>query len=256
MPKAGKILKPGNDEVIEGRNPVLEAINSGRPINKVLLAKDAHGDHLRYIVAMAKDKQIPVQFMEKEVLNKLSSTGMHQGVLAYAAPLSYHSLEDLFRRADHRKEAPLLVLLDGVEDPHNLGSIIRSAEVFGGHGVIVPERRSVGLTPTVVRSSAGAANHLPVARVKNTVRAMTELKEKGCWLLGADPEGRTVWNEPFDLTAPLCLVLGGEGKGLGRLVKENCDLLVGIPMKGRVNSLNVSVAAGVFLAEIMRRRGQ
>src|SRR5690554_2220946 len=243
-----------DEELIEGRNPVLEAINSERPINKVLLAKDTHGDQLRYIMAMAKDKQIPVLLREKEVLNRLSVTGMHQGVFANAAPLAYDSLEDLFRRADRTKEAPLFFLLDAAEDPHNLGSIIGSVEVFGAHGVVVPEWRSVGLTPTVVRASAGAANHLPVARVKNTVRAMEELKEKGCWLVGGDMQGETIWEEGFDLTAPLCLVLGGEGKGLSRLVKENCDLLVGIPMRGRVRSLNVSVAAGVFLAEIIRRR--
>ncbi|HHU50939.1 MAG TPA: 23S rRNA (guanosine(2251)-2'-O)-methyltransferase RlmB [Firmicutes bacterium] len=254
MPRAGRTGKIANEEVIEGRNPVLEAINSGRPINKILLAKDAHGEHFRTIMALAKEKHIPVQLLEKEVLNRHSSTGMHQGLIAYAAPLSYYSLEELFQRADRRKEPPLFMLLDGVEDPHNLGSIIRSVEVFGGHGVIVPERRAVGLTPTVVRSSAGAANHLPLARVKNIVRAMTELKERGCWLLGADPAGETIWTEKFDLAAPLCLVLGGEGRGLGRLVKENCDLLVGIPMKGKVNSLNVSVAAGVLLAEVMRRR--
>lgn len=243
-----------SEEHIEGRNPVLEALKSGRPLHKITVARGAHGSQIQTLINLAREKNIPLQFAERDTLDRLSVTGMHQGVIALAAPLAYHTLDDLFAKAEEAAEEPLFLLLDEVEDPRNLGSIIRSAEAAGAHGVIIPERRSAGLTATVLRSSAGAANHLPVARVKNTVRAMEELKTKGCWLMGADMEGTVLWEERFDLTAPVCLVLGGEGKGLSRLVRKNCDLIVKIPMRGHVDSLNVSVAAGVLLFEVIRRR--
>lgn len=241
-------------ERLEGRNPVWEALRAGRKIKKVYLAKQAHGPQVNAIIATAQERGIPVEYCEKKELDRLATTGRHQGVIAWAEPLTTVTVDDLLARARAREEPPLLVLLDGVEDPQNLGSIIRTVEVGGGHGIILPERRSAGLNPTVLKASAGAANHLPVAVVKNTVRGIEELKARGCWVIGADPAGDNLWTSPFDLTLPLCLVLGGEGKGLSRLAREKCDLLLSLPMRGRVTSLNVSVAAGILVYEVLRRR--
>lgn len=245
-----------SDDWLEGRNPVLEALNSGRKLKKVLIAQGARGEHLAAIAELARRQGIPLEYWEKRQMDRSSVTGRHQGVMAEAEALPYAILDDLLFRAGAQGEKPLLLLLDGVEDPHNFGSIIRTAEVSGAHGVLVPERRSAPLNTTVLRSSAGAANHLPVAKVKNTVRGIEELKAKGCWVLGADPDGTVMWEETFDFTSPLCLVLGGEGTGLSRLAKEKCDLLLRIPMQGQVGSLNVSVAAGILLYEVLRRRQQ
>lgn len=242
------------EEWLEGRNPVLEALRAGRQLKKVLLAEQACGPQLNTLEAILREQGIPVEYCEKRDLDRLSTTRKHQGVMALVAPLETVVVDDLLAQARTRGENPLLVLLDGVEDPHNLGSIIRTAEVSGAHGVILPERRSAGLNATVLKASAGAANHLPVAMVKNTVRGIEELKAKGCWVIGADQDGSNLWTEPFDLTLPLCLVLGSEGKGLSRLAKEKCDLLLRIPMYGRVSSLNVSVATGILLYEVIRRR--
>lgn len=242
------------EELLEGRNPVLEALKSGRSIKKVIIATEAHGQQIKEIEAIVQRQAIPIRYWHKKELDRLSVTHKHQGVLALAEPLTTVSVDDLLAKAQTKEENPLLLLLDGVEDPHNLGSIIRTAEVAGAHGVILPERRTVGLNATVLKASAGAANYLPVARVKNTARGIEELKAKGCWLIGADQDGSDLWTEPFDLTLPLCLVLGGEGKGLSRLAREKCDLILQIPMQGQVNSLNVSVAAGVLVYEVLRRR--
>ncbi len=243
-------------EWLEGRNPVWEALQAGRKLKKVILAKKAHGPQLDAIIAGVQERGIPLEYWERRELDRLATTGRHQGVMALAEPLVTVTVDKLLAEARARGEEPLLLLLDGVEDPQNVGSIIRTVEVGGGHGVILPERRSAGLNATVVKASAGAANHLPVAMVKNTVRGIEELKAKGCWVIGADQAGDNLWTSTFDLNLPLCLVLGSEGKGLSRLAKEKCDLLLRIPMQGRVSSLNVSVAAGIMVYEVLRRRLQ
>jgi len=243
-----------SEEWLEGRNPVLEALHSGRKLKKIILAPGGRGESLTAIVELAGQQGIPVEYWEKKQIDHYSVTGRHQGVMAVAEALPYTTVAELLAQASARGEKPLLLLLDGVEDPHNFGSIIRTAEVGGAHGVIVPERRVAPLNATVLRASAGAANYLPVARVKNTARGIEELKANGCWVLGADPDGTVIWEETFDFTAPLCLVLGGEGTGISRLAKEKCDLLLRIPMFGQVGSLNVSVAAGILLYEVLRRR--
>jgi 23S rRNA (guanosine2251-2'-O)-methyltransferase len=243
-------------EWLEGRNPVWEALQAGRKLKKVILAKKAHGPQLDAIIAGVQERGIPLEYWERRELDRLATTGRHQGVMALAEPLVTVTVDKLLAEARARGEEPLLLLLDGVEDPQNVGSIIRTVEVGGGHGVILPERRSAGLNATVVKASAGAANHLPVAMVKNTVRGIEELKAKGCWVIGADQAGDNLWTSTFDLNSPLCLVLGSEGKGLSRLAKEKCDLLLRIPMQGRVSSLNVSVAAGIMVYEVLRRRQQ
>lgn len=241
-------------EWLEGRNPVLEALKAGRPLKKVVFAAQARGPQLNAIETLLREQGIPLEYWEKSELERHSTTHKHQGVMALAEPLATVTVDDLLDRARAKGENPLLILLDGVEDPHNLGSIIRTAEVSGAHGVVLPERRSAGLNATVLKASAGAANYLPVAMVKNTVRGIEELKAKGCWVIGADQDGSDLWTNTFDLTLPLCLVLGGEGKGLSRLAREKCDLLLKIPMQGKVNSLNVSVATGVLVYEVLRRR--
>ena len=242
------------EEWLAGRNPVWEALQAGRKLKKVFLAEKAHGPQLDAIAALVQKRGIPLEYCERRELDRLANGGRHQGVMAMAEPLATVTVDNLLARARTRGENPILLLLDGVEDPQNVGSIIRTVEVAGGHGVILPERRSAGLNATVLKASAGAANHLPVAMVKNTVRGIEELKAKGCWVIGADQAGDNLWTSPFDLTLPLCLVLGSEGRGLSRLAKEKCDLLLRIPMQGRVSSLNVSVAAGILLYEVLRRR--
>lgn len=242
------------DQVLAGRNPVLEALRAGRRLKKVIIAEQARGPQVKVLETLAREQGIPVEYWTKGDLDRYATTPKHQGVIAWAEPLATVTTDDLLAQARAKGENPLLCLLDGVEDPHNLGSIIRTAEVAGAHGVILPERRAAGLNATVLKASAGAANYLPVAMVKNTVRGIEELKAKGCWVIGADRDGEDLWATTFDLTLPLCLVLGSEGKGLSRLAKEKCDLLLSIPMWGRVSSLNVSVAAGILLYEVLRYR--
>lgn len=242
------------DQVLAGRNPVLEALRAGRRLKKVIIAEQARGPQVKLLEALAREQGIPLEYWTKGDLDRYATTPKHQGVMALAAPLATVTIDDLLARARAKGENPLFCLLDGVEDPHNLGSIIRTAEVAGAHGVVLPERRSAGLNATVLKASAGAANYLPVAMVKNTVRGIEELKTKGCWVIGADRDGIDLWTATFDLTLPLCLVMGSEGKGISRLAKEKCDLILSIPMWGRVSSLNVSVAAGILIYEVLRRR--
>lgn len=244
------------EEWLVGRNPVLEALRAGRKLKKVLLAEQTRGPQVDSILSLVRTQGIPLEYYARKELDRLAATEKHQGVIALATPLATVAIDDLLARARACGENPFLVLLDGVEDPQNVGGIIRTVEVSGGHGLLLPERRSAGLNATVLKASAGAANYLPVAMVKNTVRGIEELKAKGCWVIGADQAGDDLWTTPFDLTLPLCLVLGGEGKGLSRLAKERCDLLLRIPMYGRVSSLNVSVAAGILVYEVVRRRQQ
>lgn len=238
--------------VIEGRNAVLEAFRSGKPIDKVFVLDGCQDGPIRTIVREAKKHDTILNFVSKERLNQLSQTGKHQGAIAYAAAYEYAEVEDMFRLAEERGEDPFILLLDNIEDPHNLGAIIRTANLAGAHGVIIPKRRAVGLTATVAKTSAGALNYTPVAKVTNLAKTMEELKERGMWFVCADMGGETMYR--LNLTGPIGLVIGNEGEGVGRLVKEKCDFVASIPMKGEIDSLNASVAAGVLAYEIVRQR--
>ncbi|MGI6345140.1 MAG: 23S rRNA (guanosine(2251)-2'-O)-methyltransferase RlmB [Bacillota bacterium] len=240
-------------EQLEGRNPVLEALQAGQDLNKVLIAKGTSGGAIDRIISLCRRRQVTVQFVDRQVLEKMSVTGRHQGVVAELAAFAYAQLETVLDRARERQEALLLVMLDGVEDPHNLGSVIRTAEAAGAHGVIIPKHRAVGLTPAVARASAGAIAHLPVVRVTNLVQCCAQLKEAGAWVVGAEADAEQLAYQSR-LDGPLVLVLGGEGKGISRLLREHCDLLVRFPLLGQVNSLNVSVSAALLLYEVVRQR--
>ncbi len=237
---------------IEGRNAVLEAFRSGKTIDKLFVLDGCQDGSVQSIIREAKKQDTLIQFVAKERLNQLTETGKHQGVIAYAAAYAYAEVEDMLRLARDRGEAPFLILLDGIEDPHNLGAIIRTANLAGAHGVIIPKRRAVGLTATVAKASAGALHYTPVAKVTNLTRTMEELKKQGLWFVCADMGGEQMYR--LNLTGPIGLVIGSEGEGVSRLVKENCDLTASIPMKGDIDSLNASVAAGVLAYEIVRQR--
>lgn len=238
---------------IEGRHPVLEALRASRPLRKLLVARGSTTDRaMRHLVGEARARGVPVQEVDPAVLAQQAQTRSPQGVIAYAAAHRVVEISDILGRAHVRSEAPFLLLLDGVQDPGNLGAIIRSADAAGVHGVVIPRHRAVGLTPTVAASSAGAVEHVPVAVVPNLGSAIEYLKREGIWVTGADPVAR----DPVyavELTPPLALVLGGEGRGLSRLVRDRCDRLIRIPMHGATSSLNVSVAAGVLLFEVRRQ---
>ena len=238
--------------VIEGRNAVLEAFRSGKPIDKVFVLDGCQDGTVRTIVREAKKHDALLNFVTKERLSQISETGKHQGVVAYAAAYEYSTVDDMLALAEERGEDPFILILDNIEDPHNLGAIIRTANLAGAHGVIIPKRRAVGLTATVAKTSAGALNYTPVAKVQHLVKTMEDLKEKGLWIVCADMDGEPMYH--LNLTGPIGLVIGNEGEGVSRLVKENCDFVAGIPMKGQINSLNASVAAGVLAYEIVRQR--
>lgn len=238
--------------VVEGRNAVLEAFRSGRAIDKVFVLDGCQDGPIRTIVREAKKHGSLINFVSRERLNQISETGKHQGVVAYAAAYEYAQIEDMLELAKQKGEDPFLILLDNIEDPHNLGAIIRTANTAGAHGVIIPKRRAVGLTATVAKTSAGALNYTPVAKVTNLVKTMEELKDKGIWFVCADMDGEPMYD--LELTGPIGLVVGSEGDGVSRLVKENCDFVAGIPMQGEITSLNASVAAGVLAYEIVRQR--
>jgi len=241
-----------NENLIEGRNAVLEAFRSGRTIDKLLVLDGCQDGPVRSILREAKKQDTIVRFVAKERLNQISQTGKHQGVIAFAAACAYAEVEDMLNLARERGEDPFLILLDHIEDPHNLGAIIRTANLAGAHGVIIPGRRAVGLTAVVAKTSAGAVNYTPVAKVTNLVKTMEELKKQGLWFVCADMGGEQMYR--LNLTGPIGLVIGNEGEGVGRLVKETCDLTAGIPMKGEIDSLNASVAAGVLAYEVVRQR--
>ncbi len=238
---------------IEGRNAVLEAFRSGKPVDKLFVLDGCQDGPVRTIVREAKKHDTILNFVSKERLDQLSETGKHQGVIAHAAAYEYSEIEDMFALAEKRGEDPFFILLDNIEDPHNLGAIIRTANLAGAHGVIIPKRRAVGLTATVAKTSAGALNYTPVAKVTNLAKTMEELKERGLWFVCADMGGESMYR--MNLTGPIGLVIGNEGEGVSRLVKEKCDFVVSIPMKGDIDSLNASVAAGVLAYEIVRQRG-
>lgn len=237
---------------VEGRNPVMEALRAGRPIEKILVAKGSREGAVRDILKIARERGIVVQEVDRRRLDSISQTGAHQGIIALTVPYAYVSVEDILERARQAGEPPFVVVLDCVEDPHNLGAIIRTAECCGVHGIIIPKRKAVGVTPTVVKASAGAVEYVSIARVTNVASTLEFLKEQGLWVVGAEAEA-TPYNLQ-DMKGPIALVIGSEGKGLRRLVKEKCDYLVGIPMKGKINSLNASVAAGILMYEVLRQR--
>jgi len=239
------------ENLLAGRNPIREALKSGRDIERLLVARGELSGSAREIVAIARERHIVVQTVDRQRLDEIIPS--HQGMVAFASAFRYAQLEDMFALAEERQEAPLLVILDGVTDPHNLGAVIRSAECVGAHGVIVPERRAVGLTPAAVKASAGAVEYLPVARAGNLTRLIEQLKEKGLWIAAADMGGQPYTGA--DLSGPLAIVIGAEGSGVSRLVLEHCDLRLALPMRGKIDSLNASVAAGVLLYEIRRQRG-
>ena len=241
-----------NENLIEGRNAVLEAFRAGKTIDKLLVLDGCQDGPVRSIVREAKKQDTLIQFVAKERLSQISETGKHQGVIAYAAAYAYAEVEDMLQAAAAKGEEPFLILLDNIEDPHNLGAIIRTANLAGAHGVIIPKRRAVGLTATVAKASAGAINYTPVAKVTNLTKTMEELKKKGMWFVCADMDGEQMYR--LNLTGPMGLVIGSEGEGVSRLVKENCDFIAGIPMRGDIDSLNASVAAGVLAYEIVRQR--
>lgn len=244
----------GHTLVIEGRNAVIEAFRSGRTIDKVFVLDGCQDGPVRTIIREAKKHGSILNFVEKERLNQLSETGRHQGVIAWAAAYSYAEVSDMLEAAAQKGEDPFLILLDGIEDPHNLGAIIRTANTAGAHGVIIPKRRASGLTATVAKASAGALNYTPVAKVTNLAKTIDELKEKGLWFVCADMDGEQMYG--LNLTGPMGLVIGSEGQGVSRLVKEKCDYIASIPMKGEITSLNASVAGGILAYEIVRQRIQ
>ena len=237
---------------IEGRNAVLEAFRAGRPIDKLFVQDGCKDGPVQTIVREARKHDTVIQFVARERLDQMSDTGKHQGVIATMAAYEYAEVEDMLELAQKKGEPPFLFLLDNIEDPHNLGAIIRTANLAGAHGVIIPKNRAVGLTSTVARTSAGALNYTPVARVTNMAKTIEELKKKGLWFVCADMDGTRMYD--LDLKGPIGLVIGNEGEGVGRLVKEKCDMVASIPMKGDIDSLNASVAAGVLAYEIVRQR--
>ena len=240
--------------MIEGRNAVLEAFRSGKTIDKLFLLEGCQDGPIRTIAREARKHSTIVKYVTKERLDQLSETGKHQGVIAYAAAYEYAEVDDSLEAAKKKGEPPFIFLLDNIEDPHNLGAIIRTANLAGAHGVIIPKNRAAGLTATVARTSAGALNYTPVAKVTNLAKTIEELKKEGLWFVCADMGGTTMYD--LNLKGPIGLVIGNEGEGVGRLVKEKCDMVASIPMKGDIDSLNASVAAGVLAYEIVRQRLQ
>lgn len=237
---------------IEGRNAVIEAFRSGKTIDKLYVLDGCKDGPVMTIIREAKKTDTIIRYVDREILDRLSKTGHHQGVVANAAAYDYAEVEDILNAAREKGEPPFIFILDGIEDPHNLGAIIRTANLAGAHGVIIPKRRAAGLTATVAKTSAGALNYTPVAKVTNLSATIVELKKEGLWFVCADMGGETMYN--LNLTGPIGLVIGNEGEGVSRLVKEKCDYVASIPMKGNIDSLNASVAAGVLAYEIVRQR--
>ena len=242
------------ENVIFGRNAVRELLNSGRDIEKVYIQYGDREGSVNQLIGIASERKLPILEVERTKLDSLACGGNHQGIIAIAAERNYASVDDILAYAEQRGEPPFVVILDGVEDPHNLGAIIRSAECAGAHGVIIPKRRAVGLTPTAVKASAGAAEHMRVAKVTNLATTVDELKERGLWFYAADMDGKSYYDTDF--SSGVALVLGSEGFGVSRLVKEKCDFVVSIPLYGSVNSLNVSCAGAVLMTEVARQRNR
>lgn len=240
------------EDMLAGRNAVMEALKGSSRINRLMVADGSSEGSIRELIAVAKEKGVPVQFLERSKLDSMAKGIRHQGVLAQVSPVEYVELEDILSKAREKQEDPFIILLDELEDPHNLGAILRSADAAGAHGVLIPKRRSCPLSATVAKTSAGAVEHVPVARIGNIVQTIKALKEEGLWVAGADMDGKNYYEA--DLTGPLLLVVGSEGQGIGRLVKEQCDFIVRIPMLGAINSLNASVAGSVLMFEVTKQR--
>lgn len=238
--------------VIEGRNVIIEAFRSGKTIDRLFILDGCQDGPVRTILREAKKTDCIINFVKKERLDQLSVTGRHQGVIAYIAAYKYGKVEDMLQNAKEKNEPPFLILLDGIEDPYNLGSIIRTADQAGAHGIIIPKRHAAGLTPAVAKASAGAINYMPVAKVTNLVKVIEDLKKQGMWFVCGDMSGETMYN--LDLTGSIGVVIGSEGGGISRLIKEKCDLIASIPMSGNTGSLNASVAMGILSYEIVRQR--
>ncbi|MEL7655612.1 MAG: 23S rRNA (guanosine(2251)-2'-O)-methyltransferase RlmB [Bacillota bacterium] len=241
----------GKENIIIGRNPVTEALKSGREIEKLLIAKDAEGS-IKKIIGMAKEKKLPYQFVEKPALDRVSDGRVHQGVIAYVSTFEYCDVEDILEKARIRGEDPFVVILDGIEDPHNLGAIMRTADGAGAHGIVIPKRRAAGITDVVAKASAGAVEYVPVAKVSNIAQTIDKLKELGVWIGACDMDGTEY--DRADLKGSIALVIGAEGQGISRLVKEKCDFSISIPMSGQITSLNASNAAAILMYEIKRQR--
>lgn len=241
-----------HENYIEGRNAVLEAYRSGKTIDKLYVLDGCQDGPVKSITREAKKHDSIIHYVTKERLDQISETGKHQGVIAVSAAYAYAEVEDILKAAEEKGEPPFVIILDGIEDPHNLGAILRTANLAGAHGVIIPKRRAVGLTPTVAKTSAGAINYTPVAKVTNISNTIKELKERGMWFVCADMGGTKMYD--LNLTGSIGLVIGNEGEGVSKLVKENCDMIASIPMKGDIDSLNASVATGVLAYEIVRQR--
>ena len=241
-----------SQEYIAGKNPVIEALKSERDINKIWIAEGSQKGQMQQIIGMAKELKVFVQFVPKKKIDQMVE-GNHQGVVAQVAAYDYAEIDDLFALAEKREETPFFLILDELEDPHNLGSIMRTADAVGAHGVIIPKRRAVGLTAAVAKASTGAIEYIPVARVTNLARTIDELKERGIWVFGTDAKGSEDYRK-MDGSIPLALVIGSEGKGMGRLIKDKCDFLIHLPMVGKVTSLNASVAASLLMYEVYRKR--
>ncbi|BFH65473.1 23S rRNA (guanosine(2251)-2'-O)-methyltransferase RlmB [Paenibacillus azoreducens] len=244
------------EEIIGGKHSVIEALKSGRTINKIWVAENAQKHLTQPIIIEAKKLGVVIQQVDKRKLDQMAPGVQHQGVVAQVAPYAYAEVEDILQAAENKGEPPFILLLDEIEDPHNLGSILRTADCTGVHGVIVPKRRSAQVTATVSKTSAGAAEYVPVARVTNLAQTIDSLKEKGIWVVGTDVSAAAGIYETNVFDGPVAIVIGNEGKGMGRLIREKCDVLIKLPMNGRINSLNASVAAGVVMYEVLRRRNQ
>ena len=240
-------------DIVEGRNSVLELLESGRDINKIFIAKGEKHGSINKIIAIAKERSIVIIEVDKRKLDEMSTSRNHQGVIATVPPFEYCEVEDILDEAKRRNEVPFIVILDGIEDPHNLGSIIRTAETAGVHGVIIPKRRAASVNATVSKSSAGAVEHVKIARVNNINETIKYLKEEGLWICGTDGDAKDYYYNQ-NLKGPMTIVIGSEGFGMSRLVKENCDFLVKIPMKGKITSLNASVSAGIVIYEAVKQR--
>ena len=256
--KSNKEIEKKNnsfDDQVEGRNSVLELLESEKDINKIFISKGDRQGSINNIIGKARDNKVVIVEVDKKKLDEMSQTGNHQGVIAIVPPFEYCDVDDILNVAKEKNEDPFIIILDGIEDPHNLGAIIRTAETAGAHGVIIPKRRAVGVNSTVNKSSAGAVEYMKVARVNNITETMNYLKEQGLWIIGTDIDtDKYYYNQ--DMTGPIAIVIGSEGFGMSRLVKENCDILVKIPMKGNITSLNASVSAGIVMYEIVKQKNK
>lgn len=244
---------PVREDLIEGRNAVIEALKSDRTIEQIFVAKGDVEGSINLVLALARDKHIVVKEVDRKKLDSMSISNAHQGVIAIVTPYKYFEVEDILKFAEEKNEKPFIIILDEIEDPHNFGAIIRSAEVCGAHGIIIPKRRNVGITPIVYKSSAGAIEHMKIAKVTNINTAIDVLKDRGIWIYGADMDGESYCFD-VDFSGALALVIGSEGKGISKLTKNKCDVLTKIPMVGSINSLNASVAGGIMMYEILKQR--